>query len=128
VLESVKSLARRRLEPKERADDALLIRHLPYVTALTDDVLMLRDGEIMATFAVDGIGAATAESVLVGDVADAVQAVVAERWETVNTENLAELADFEGYQSSFLRLFGFGLDGVDYAAETDPNVGVPSLG
>ena len=29
----------------------LLIRHLPYVTAVTDDVLMLRDGEIMATFA-----------------------------------------------------------------------------
>ncbi|WP_413151654.1 helicase HerA domain-containing protein [Amaricoccus sp. W119] len=45
---------------------------------MTDDVLMLRDGEIMATFAVDGIGAATAESVLVGDVADAVQAVVAQ--------------------------------------------------
>jgi type IV secretion system protein VirB4 len=78
VLESVKSLARRRLEPKERQDDALLIRHLPYVTAVTDDVLMLRDGEIMATFAVDGIAAATAESVLVGDVADAVQAVVAQ--------------------------------------------------
>ena len=56
----------------------MLIRHLPYVTALTDDVLMLRDGEIMATFAVAGIGAATAESVLVGDVADAVQAVVAQ--------------------------------------------------
>ena len=68
----------RRLEPREAQDDALLIRHLPYVTALTDDVLMLRDGEIMATFAACGIGAATAESVLVGDVADAVQAVVAQ--------------------------------------------------
>ena len=45
----------------------------------------------------------------------------------MNTENLADLADFEGYQSSFLRLFGFGLKGVDYAAETDPNVAVPSL-
>jgi type IV secretion system protein VirB4 len=77
VLETVRSLARRRLEPRETQEDALLIRHLPYVTALTDDVLMLRDGEIMATFAACGIGAATAESVLVGDVADAVQAVVA---------------------------------------------------
>ena len=57
----------------------------------------------------------------------AVQALVAERWQQVNTENLADLADFEGYQSSFLRLFGFGLKGVDYAAETDPNVAVPSL-
>jgi len=78
VLETVRTLARRRLEPRERHDDALLIRHLPYVTAVTDDVLMLRDGEIMATFAVDGIAAATAESVLVGDVAEAVQAVVAQ--------------------------------------------------
>jgi enoyl-[acyl-carrier protein] reductase/trans-2-enoyl-CoA reductase (NAD+) len=57
----------------------------------------------------------------------AVQTLVAERWQQVNTENLADLADFEGYQSSFLRLFGFGLKGVDYAAETDPNVAVPSL-
>ena len=58
VLESMRTLARRRLEPRERPDDAVLVRHLPYVAAVTDDVLMLRDGEIMATFAVDGIGAA----------------------------------------------------------------------
>lgn len=57
----------------------------------------------------------------------AVQALVAERWNNVCSENLNELADFEGYQASFLRLFGFGLAGVDYAAETDPNVAVPSL-
>jgi len=61
------------------------------------------------------------------EMAPAVQALVAERWQQVNTGNLADLADFEGYQSSFLRLFGFGLKGVDYAAETDPNVAVPSL-
>jgi enoyl-[acyl-carrier protein] reductase / trans-2-enoyl-CoA reductase (NAD+) len=45
----------------------------------------------------------------------------------VNTENLAEYGDFAGYQASFLRLFGFGLEGVDYAAETNPNVPVPSI-
>ncbi len=56
-----------------------------------------------------------------------VQFLVSQRWEIVNTENLSELGDFEGYQSSFLRLFGFGLTGVDYAADTDPNVRVPSL-
>jgi len=61
------------------------------------------------------------------EMAPSVQALVAERWQQVNTGNLADLADFEGYQSSFLRLFGFGLKGVDYAAETDPNVAVPSL-
>ncbi len=56
-----------------------------------------------------------------------VQELVGKRWEEVNTENLGDLADFEGYQSSFLRLFGFGLDGVDYGADTDPSVGVPSI-
>lgn len=56
-----------------------------------------------------------------------IQAIVDKRWTEVNTENLSELGDFEGYQSSFLRLFGFGLDGVDYSAETDTGTGVPSL-
>ena len=58
---------------------------------------------------------------------DKVQALVGERWESVNTENLAEYGDFEGYQSSFLRLFGFGLEGVDYAKDTDTAIGIPSL-
>jgi len=61
------------------------------------------------------------------EMAPAVQDLVGQRWHDVTTENLAELADFDGYQSSFLRLFGFGLDGVDYAAETDPDVRVPSI-
>ncbi|QTN33908.1 trans-2-enoyl-CoA reductase family protein [Akkermansiaceae bacterium] len=56
-----------------------------------------------------------------------IQSIVGERWNNVDTANLNELADFEGYQSGFLRLFGFGLEGVDYAAETDTSVGVPSL-
>lgn len=56
-----------------------------------------------------------------------VQSAVAQAWEVVNTENLKELADFEGYQSSFLRLFGFGLAGVDYSADTNTGIGVPSL-
>lgn len=56
-----------------------------------------------------------------------VQALVAERWAQVNTENLAEFGDFAGYQSSFLRLFGFGLDGVDYDADTDPSIAIPSV-
>ncbi|MBE7497712.1 MAG: trans-2-enoyl-CoA reductase family protein [Verrucomicrobiaceae bacterium] len=58
----------------------------------------------------------------------AVQKLVSERWAEVNTENFAQLGDFEGYQSSFLRLFGFGLEGVDYNADVDVNVRVPSLG
>jgi enoyl-[acyl-carrier protein] reductase / trans-2-enoyl-CoA reductase (NAD+) len=55
------------------------------------------------------------------------QELVGQRWAEVNTENLAQLGDFEGYQTSFLRLFGFGLEGVDYNAEVDVGIGVPSL-
>ena len=57
----------------------------------------------------------------------AVQDIIAERWTTVTTENLGEIGDFEGYQASFLRLFGFGLAGVDYNADTDTSIGVPSI-
>jgi len=57
----------------------------------------------------------------------AVQELIAERWTSVCTENLSELADFAGYQASFLRLFGFGLEGVDYTAETNPVVPIPSI-
>jgi enoyl-[acyl-carrier protein] reductase/trans-2-enoyl-CoA reductase (NAD+) len=57
-----------------------------------------------------------------------VQALVGQRWTEVNTENFPQLGDFAGYQSSFLRLFGFGLDGVDYSAETNPDVKIPSIG
>ncbi len=57
----------------------------------------------------------------------AVQQLVAQRWQEVNTENFLQIGDFEGYQSSFLRLFGFGLEGVDYATEVDPAIAIPSI-
>ena len=57
-----------------------------------------------------------------------VQSLVGKRWAEVSTENLPQLGDFAGYQSSFLRLFGFGLPGVDYAADTAPDVKIPSIG
>jgi len=61
------------------------------------------------------------------EMADDVQALISERWEAVSTDNLNELADFAGYQASFQRLFGFGLEGVDYGADVDPAVPIPSI-
>jgi len=61
------------------------------------------------------------------EMAPALQELLGKRWQEVTTENLPELGDFEGYQSSFLRLFGFGLEGVDYSADSDTSVCVPSL-
>ncbi len=53
---------------------------------------------------------------------DDVQKEVFEIWPKVSTENLLELTDFAGYQAGFLKLFGFGLPGVDYAAEVELEV------
>lgn len=61
------------------------------------------------------------------EMAKPIQDEIAKRWTEVSTENLTTLGDFSGYQASFLRLFGFGLDGVDYAADVDPAVSVPSI-
>lgn len=48
-----------------------------------------------------------------------VQKAVADAWEIVTTDNLSEISDFSGYKKEFLRLFGFGLEGVDYEADTN---------
>jgi enoyl-[acyl-carrier protein] reductase/trans-2-enoyl-CoA reductase (NAD+) len=49
-----------------------------------------------------------------------VQAEVARRWPLIRTETMAELADLAEYKTQFLRLFGFGVGGVDYARDVDP--------
>lgn len=56
-----------------------------------------------------------------------VQAVVAETWAKITTENLAELTDFAGYKQEFLTLFGFGLEGVDYQADVATDVSIGNL-
>ncbi|MGN6114925.1 MAG: enoyl-ACP reductase FabV [Nitrobacter sp.] len=51
-----------------------------------------------------------------------VQTEVLRRWPLLSTETLGELADLAEYRSQFLRLFGFGIDGVDYMQDVDPRV------
>ena len=58
---------------------------------------------------------------------DDIQASVANIWQSVSNENFSDVADFKGYKDEFLKLFGFGIDGVDYDAEADPATAVPSL-
>ena len=55
-----------------------------------------------------------------------IQAEVAAVWPLATTENLESLTDIAGYRTEFLKLFGFGLPGVDYDAETDPVAPLPS--
>lgn len=61
------------------------------------------------------------------ELAPTVQARVLELWPQVTSENLQALTDFAGYKAEFLRLFGFGIAGVDYAADANPDVPIPGL-
>ena len=58
---------------------------------------------------------------------DAVQAAVRERWEQVTADGYRQILDVEGYRREFLRLFGFGIPGVDYGADVDSEVAIPSI-
>ena len=57
------------------------------------------------------------------ELSDAIQGEVKRRWRTVSSGNLAELGDLPGFQADFLKIFGFGLPGVDYEEDLDPTLG-----
>jgi enoyl-[acyl-carrier protein] reductase/trans-2-enoyl-CoA reductase (NAD+) len=48
-----------------------------------------------------------------------VQTEVKKLWEIVSNENVKKIADVEGYHEDFLKLFGFGIKGVDYEADVE---------
>ncbi len=53
---------------------------------------------------------------------DDIQQHCRDLWPQVTTENLCELADYREYKEEFLRLFGFGVAGIDYDADVNPYV------
>ena len=55
--------------------------------------------------------------VVLQEMGETVQA--AESWERLSDETLAVLADWDGYKRDFQKLFGFGVDGVNYDAPTE---------
>jgi len=56
-----------------------------------------------------------------------VQVRVQQLWDEATTENLPRIADFEGYRNELSRICGFDSPGVDYGADVDPRVRIPSL-
>ncbi len=56
-----------------------------------------------------------------------VQAEVAKLWEEATTDSLPGIGDLAGYKSDFLNLFGFGFEGVDYLADVNEVVNIPSI-
>ena len=55
-----------------------------------------------------------------------VQESVKKSWQNLTKDNLKELADLDGYQKDFLKLFGFGGNGVDYNADVEADLKLPS--
>ena len=51
-----------------------------------------------------------------------VQKKVAELWAQVTTENLSQLADIDGLRQEFLRHHGFGMPGVEYGLDVEPDI------
>ena len=58
------------------------------------------------------------------ELADDIQKFVSDNWSAVTEDNLATLTDFVGYKQAYLEIHGFGVIGVDYDADVDPNVSI----
>ncbi len=58
---------------------------------------------------------------------DDVQREVEALWRKIDNSNLAESADLDGYWEDFYRMFGFSTPGVDYDADVDVEVMIPSI-
>ncbi len=56
-----------------------------------------------------------------------VQSEVGNIWENISNENIDSLADIDGYWNDFYELFGFGFDNVDYDADVETDVKIPSI-
>lgn len=56
-----------------------------------------------------------------------VQEKISKIWNSISSENISECADLEGYRTDFNKLFGFDEEGVDYEADSDTAIGIPSI-
>ncbi|MEA4853125.1 MAG: enoyl-ACP reductase FabV [Christensenella sp.] len=56
-----------------------------------------------------------------------IQKAVSDAWEKIDNDTLADLADVEGYWEDFYRMFGFHIPEVDYSADVDADVPIPSI-
>ena len=79
ALDSRTTLAERSVAEPNRDAEELLARNLPYVTAVDDQTILLRDGDVMASFAVDGVSASTADEVEIAEIATAFSSLVAQQ-------------------------------------------------
>lgn len=53
---------------------------------------------------------------------DDIQQHCRDLWPQITTENLRDLTDYDMYKEEFIKLFGFGIEGIDYDADVNPEV------
>ncbi|OKY26926.1 enoyl-ACP reductase FabV [Thalassotalea sp. PP2-459] len=58
---------------------------------------------------------------------DGVQERVQTIWDSVDSDTIDELTDYESYHNEFLKLFGFNVAGVDYEADLSPVTEINNL-
>ncbi len=87
---------------------------LDQMARLFDERLYRRDGGFVP---LDEEGRIRLDELEMGT---SVQEEVSKRLAAATEENLASLADLDGYREDFLRAHGFAVPGVDYGAEVDP--------
>ena len=58
---------------------------------------------------------------------DSVQQRVTDIWNKVDTDTIDELTDYVAYHQEFLKLFGFGIEGVDYDADVNQEIAINNL-
>ncbi|WP_267256270.1 enoyl-ACP reductase FabV [Coxiella endosymbiont of Ornithodoros maritimus] len=56
-----------------------------------------------------------------------VQAEIKWLWECINSDNVETLSDIAGYRKDFYKLFGFGLNGIDYERDVEIEKVIPSI-
>ena len=56
-----------------------------------------------------------------------VQKEVFNLWQNVSKDNIKDIADINGYWDEFYEIFGFGIDSVNYDADVDIQIKIPSI-
>lgn len=56
-----------------------------------------------------------------------VQEEVCKLWEIVDTTNIKDISDIEGFRADFFRLFGFGFDEIDYSKDVEIDIKIPGI-
>jgi enoyl-[acyl-carrier protein] reductase/trans-2-enoyl-CoA reductase (NAD+) len=58
---------------------------------------------------------------------ESVQSEIGTTWQKIHSDNMNEFADLQGYREEFHKLFGFGMNGIDYEKDVKVDIGIPSL-